>query len=94
MSHKHERLLESILREPVSGNIHWREIESLLHRLGATVTPAHGARVHVVLNGIEGTLHRPHHSGICTKQEVRYVRDYLLAAGVALAGDAQDPGNS
>lgn len=94
MSHKHERLLESILREPVSGNIHWREIESLLHRLGATVTAAHGARVHVVLNGIEGTLHRPHHSGICTKQEVRYVRDYLLAAGVGLAGDAQNPGNS
>ncbi len=93
MSHKHERLLESILREPVSGNVHWREIESLLHRLGATVTPAHGARVHVVLNGIEGSLHRPHHSGICTKQEIRHVRDYLLAAGVTLAGYDLDPGD-
>lgn len=92
MSHKYERLLESILKEPVSGNIHWREIESLLHHLGSAVTPVHGARIHVVLNGIEGTLHRPHHSGVCTKQEVRHVREYLLAAGVTLVEDEQGHG--
>ncbi len=55
MSHKYERLLQGILQEPVSGNIHWREVESLLHHLGATVSTAHGARVHVVLNKVEVT---------------------------------------
>ena len=82
MSHKHERVLQSILQEPVSGNVHWREVESLLHHLGAPVEPGHGARVRVVLNGVEGVLHRPHHSGVCTKDELRHVREYLVAAGV------------
>ena len=89
MSHKYERLLQGILQEPVSGNIHWREVESLLHHLGATVSAAHGARVHVVLNKVEGHLHRPHHSGICTKQEVRHVREFLLSCGITLADIAE-----
>ncbi len=82
MSHKHERLLHSIMHEPVSGNIHWREVESLLLHLGATIEPGHGARMRALLNGVEGTLHRPHHGGVCEKQNVRHVRDFLLAAGV------------
>ena len=47
MSHKHSSLLNAIFHNPVSGNIHWREIESLLHHLDATIKPAHGARFHV-----------------------------------------------
>ena len=83
MSHKHERILNAILQEPVSGNLHWREVESLLHHLGASIEPGHGARLKVELNGCEGTLHRPHHSGVCSKHDIRHLRDYLLAAGVA-----------
>ena len=30
MGQKYERTLNAILQEPVSGNIHWREVESLL----------------------------------------------------------------
>lgn len=30
MSHKHLHLLEAIYHDPPSGNIHWREVESLL----------------------------------------------------------------
>ena len=36
MSHKHAHLMRSIFQDPPSANIHWREIESLLHHLGAT----------------------------------------------------------
>ena len=82
MSHKHERILQAILQEPVSGNIHWREVESLLRHLGAKVDSGHGARMRVELNGFEGTLHRPHHSGVCSKHDIRHLRDYLLSAGV------------
>ena len=82
MSQKYERILQSILQEPVSGNIHWREVESLLHHLGAVIEPGHGARLKVMLNGVEGTLHRPHHSGVCTKQDIRHLRDYLVRVGV------------
>ncbi len=59
MSHKHENLIRAIFQDPISGNIHWREIESLLHHLGASVEPIQGARYRVVLNGIEGILHHP-----------------------------------
>ena len=82
MGRKHHRVLAAILGGPVSGNLHWREIESLLHNLGAHVEPAHGARMRVVLNGIEGTLRVPHHSGVCDKNDVRHLREFLLSAGV------------
>ena len=57
MSHKHTNLLRAIFHDPISGNIHWREIESLLRHLGASVASAHGARFHVTLNGSEEFLH-------------------------------------
>jgi len=84
MSHKHESLLRSIFEGPVSGNVHWREVESMLTHLGAKVEPHHGANFRVVLNGVEGFIHRPHNSNTCSKQELRHVRDYLVSAGVAL----------
>ncbi len=86
MSHKHDRVLNAIFKEPLSGNIHWRDVESLLNYLGAAVEPGHGARMRVVLNGVEGTLHRPHHGGVCPKHDVRHLREYLVAAGVNPSG--------
>jgi hypothetical protein len=82
MSHNHERLLQAILGEPLGANIHWRDVESLLHHLGAAIEPGHGARMKIELNGVIGTLHRPHHSGVCSKQDIRHLRDYLNAAGI------------
>ena len=85
MSHKHEHLIRAIFREPVSGNIHWREVESLLHHLGAKVEPLPGARLRVWLNGVEGILHRPHHSNVLDRQGIRHVREYLAHAKVTPA---------
>ena len=82
MSKKHERILGAIFHEPVGGNIHWREIETLLQHLGAEVEPGRGARMRVMLNGVEGTLHRPHHSGVCGKHDIRHLRAFLAEAGV------------
>lgn len=85
MSQKHKRVLCAIFQEPSSSNIHWREIESLLHHLGAVVQSSHGARVHVVLKGTEGILHRPHHSSVCSKHEIRELRKYLTSANISLS---------
>ena len=85
MSHKHKRVLKSIFTEPVSGNIRWREVESLLHHLGAEFQTTHGARLTVVLNAVEGQLHRPHHSGAFSKQDVRHLREFLARAGISLS---------
>jgi len=85
MSHKHKRLLKSIFTEPASGNLHWREVESLLRHLGAEFQSTHGARLTVVLNKVEGQLHRPHHSGALAKHDVRHLREFLAHAGVTLS---------
>jgi hypothetical protein len=80
MSHKHEQLLRTIFHDPISGNIHWREVESLLNHLGAKMEQTSGTSVRVVLNGYEGTLHRPHHSSTLDRQGVRSLREYLARA--------------
>lgn len=90
MSQKHQRVLAAIMQEPVSANIHWREVESLLHHLGAQIEPGHGARMKVVLKGVEGTLHRPHHSGVCGKHDIRHLREFLLSTGVTLSSMDSD----
>lgn len=85
MSHKHKRILKSIFSEPASGNLHWREVESLLNHLGAEILGTHGARFTVSLNDVEGQLHRPHHSGALSKHDVRHLREFLARAGVSLS---------
>lgn len=82
MSHKHEQLIRTIFHDPISGNIHWREVESLLNHLGAEIEPLSGARFRVKLNGYEGVLHRPHRSNVLDRQGVKHLREYLGRARV------------
>ena len=90
MSHKHASLMRSIFQDPPSANIHWREIESLLHHLGAEIEPSHGARFRIVLNRREFFLHHPHHSNEFSKQEVKHLRECLGSAGVSLSSYDED----
>ncbi|MCX8087641.1 MAG: type II toxin-antitoxin system HicA family toxin [Rhodocyclaceae bacterium] len=85
MSHKHAHLLAAIFSDPPSGNIHWREVESLLHHLGAAIETGHGARFRIVLNGFEFYLHHPHNSSTCSKQDIKQLREHLARAGVTLS---------
>lgn len=85
MSHKHLHLLQAIFHDPISANIHWREIESLLNHLGASVEPIKGARFYVKLNRAEGFLHHPHHSNVCDRQTIKLLREFLAHAGVSLS---------
>jgi len=82
MSHKHEQLIRTVFHDPISGNIHWREVESLLKHLGADIEPLSGARYRIRLNGVEGVIHRPHHSNVLDRQGVRHLREYLARARV------------
>jgi hypothetical protein len=82
MSHKHDNLIRAIFHDPVSGNIQWREIESLLRHLGASVESLSGTRVRMKLNGHEGVLHRPHGGNTLGRQDVMHLREYLAHARV------------
>lgn len=85
MSHKHLHLLQTIYHDPISANIHWREIESLLHHLGADIEPSHGARFKITLNKVEAFLHHPHNSSTCSKTDIKAIRDVLTHAGITLS---------
>ena len=85
MGHKHLHLLQAIYHDPPSANIHWREIESLLHHLGADIEPSHGARFKITLNKVEAFLHHPHNSSTCSKTDIKAIRDVLAHAGVTVS---------
>ena len=85
MSHKHANLIRAIFHDPVGGNIHWREVESLLHHLGAEVESLSGARLRVKLNGHEDVLHRPHHGNTLDRSAVKILREYLARSRVTLS---------
>ena len=80
MSRKHDHLLTSLFSDPPSGNIHWREVESLLHHLGAEIENLSGARLRVLLNGAEGILHRPHHGHTLGRSEILHLREFQARA--------------
>jgi hypothetical protein len=82
MSRRHANLLRSIFHDPPSGNVHWRDVESLLKHVGAALEPISGARIRVNLNRMEGVLHRPHHSNVLDASAIVHLREYLARAGV------------
>ena len=82
MSHRHGALIRTIFHDPVSGNIHWREVESLLHHLGAEVEPLSGNRIRFRIKQVEAVLHRPHQGTVLDRNAVRSLRGYLASAGV------------
>ena len=85
MSHKHLKVLQAIFHDPINANIQWREVESLLVHLGASIEPSHGARFRILLNQREFFLHHPHHSNEFGKPEIKYLRECLASAGVTLS---------
>jgi hypothetical protein len=82
MSHRHVNVIRLIFHYPPSGNVHWRDVESLLRHVGASLEPISGARIRVKLNRTEGVLHRPHHSNVLTVTALMHLREFLARAGV------------
>ncbi len=79
---KHRRTLEAIFAHPVSGNIRWAEIETLVKALGGTVEEASGSRVHFLIEDRPATFHRPHPRPTADKGAVAAFRKYLIGANI------------
>jgi hypothetical protein len=82
MKRRHEKTLELIFARPVSGNIPWRDIESLLLALGARLDEAEGSRVAVRLFDDRKVFHRPHPTPDADKGAVASIRKWLEENGV------------
>lgn len=78
---RHEKTLQAVFEAPTRADIEWREIESLLKHLGATLTQGKGSRVRVVLNDVKAVFHRPHPQKEADKGCVESVRHFLENAG-------------
>ena len=77
MKKQHTKTLHLIFKHPTSGNIRWKDIESLFMALGAKVSERAGSRVAVVLFGEVRIFHRPHPSPQTDKGAVVSVRKWL-----------------
>jgi len=84
MNKRHRKILEAIFAQPISGNIKWRGVESLLKTLGAVLTERAGSRVSVSLNDRIIVFHRPHPSPNMDKGAIRDLRRFLQRAGITL----------
>jgi hypothetical protein len=62
MQRKHVKTLGAIFARPVQSSIRWKDIESLLVSLGATIQEREGSRIAVILLGQVQVFHRPHPS--------------------------------
>jgi len=83
MKRKHQKTLELIFSRPVSGNVKWRDVISLLEVLGAEVDESReGSRVGILLNGNAIIQHKPHPSPDMDKGAVASLRIFLMDCGV------------
>jgi len=79
MKRKHQRTLEQVFGRPTSGNIPWKDIESLFRALGADVSERAGSRVAVVLFGEVRVFHRSHPSPATDKGAIASIRKWFDA---------------
>lgn len=82
MNKRHQKTLNLIFTQPISGNIKWRDVEALLKNLGATLNERAGSRVAVSLEGRVAYFHRPHPSPNMDKGAVRDLRKFLQSVRI------------
>lgn len=80
MNHHHRKVLHALFAHPISGNIQFREVESVFQELGAELEPRSGDRVAVSLSGHSAVFHKPQHD--LPKEEVLRIKDFLGKCGV------------
>lgn len=82
MNSKQRKTLAAIFTDPVSKNIEWQAVESLLVAVGADVVEGCGSRVKFHKDGVIATFHRPHPNKEANPYQVRDVRRFLSRLGV------------
>lgn len=82
MNGKQRRTLDAVFTDPVSANIEWAAIESLLVAIGCRLIEGSGSRVRFEFNGRVASFHRPHPAKEAKRYQVRDAREFLSSIGV------------
>ncbi|MGE0748018.1 MAG: hypothetical protein AB7K86_22345 [Rhodospirillales bacterium] len=80
MNHRHRKVLHALFAHPTSANIDVKDVETMLHELGAAVETMSGNRLGVTLNGRNAAFHRAAHG--LGKDEVVRIRHFLTECGI------------
>jgi hypothetical protein len=79
---KQKRTFSSILADPISASIAWKDIESLFIALGAEIIEGSGSRVRFHKEGVVASFHRPHPKKEAKPYQVKDARAFLKQLGV------------
>ncbi|MEI7795290.1 MAG: hypothetical protein WCI06_01495 [Methylococcaceae bacterium] len=84
MKRKHQKILELIFARPISANVRWIDIKTLLFELGAQIEEEEreGSRVLIKLFGEWRVFQRPHPTPTTDKGALASLRDWLFNNGV------------
>lgn len=81
MNHRHRKVLHALFAHPVSANIDFHEVQSVLKELGADIEDRSGARLAVTLKGHTVLFHNANTT--LPKEEVAQIRKFLIDCGVS-----------
>jgi hypothetical protein len=79
----HLRTYEKLFQHPVSHNLEWREVLTMLGRLGQVIEEPNG-HVAISRNGHTLSLHRSHSKDITDVHELMEIRHFLERSGTPL----------
>jgi len=82
MNSRQRKILETVFTDPVSSNIEWRQIETLLVSLGCEAIEGSGSRIAFKYGTIRADFHRPHPGKEAKPYQVRAAREFLKRMGV------------
>ena len=83
VSSKQKRTMKRIFEDPISKNILFRDVVSLLESLGAELTEGKGSRLRIFLNGSPHVMHRPHgkdKDGTISPNDIKTLRKLIKGA--------------
>lgn len=87
----HLRAYERIFQHPVSHNLEWREVRSMLSRLGQINEEPNG-HVAITRNGHSLSLHRSHSKDITDIHELMEIRHFLERSETPMSPPADQDG--
>jgi hypothetical protein len=80
MNHRHRKVLHALFAHPVSHNIAYKDVVSVLEELGAEIDNKSGNRIGVKLNGHNAAFNHAQHD--LPAEEVMQVKKFLTTCGV------------
>lgn len=82
MNSRQRKTLNAIFAEPLSGNLEWSAIESLLKSVGCEAIEGSGSAVKFRHGKLIALFHRPHPEKEAKRYQVRDAREFLRKIGV------------